>query len=87
MSVIINWETAIVSTTVFKFLEKEIMAKFISNVLLRLRKDESFCTTLNLKDLNTFITFHYFKMDSIHTCSQLIRPHCFMMSTILCLLT
>ena len=35
---------------------------------------------LNFKDLNTFVRFHHFKMDSIHTCSYLMRPRCYMAS-------
>ena len=33
---------------------------------------------LNLKELNTWIHYHHFKMDSIHTFVQLMKPHCYM---------
>lgn len=33
---------------------------------------------LNLKELNTWINYNHFKMDSIHTCIQLMKPHYFM---------
>ena len=80
-------ETANVDAQITKFLEKGIIVEsshedgeFISNIFLRPKKDGSYWMILNLKDLNTFVTFHHFKMDSIHTCSQIMRPHCYMAS-------
>ena len=80
-------EAANVNAQISKFLEKGIIIKssheegeFISNIFLRPKKDGSFRMILNLKDLNNFVCFHHFKMDSIHTCSQLMRPHCYMAS-------
>lgn len=35
---------------------------------------------LNLKSLNEFIDYHYFKMDALRTAQKLIRPRCFMAS-------
>ena len=94
-------ETANVNAQISKFLEKGIIVEssheeeeFISNVFLRPKKDGSYRMILNLKDLNTFFPFHHFKMDFIHTCSQLMRPQCYMasidlrvMPTIQCLST
>ena len=78
-------ESANVNARISKFLEKGIVVKssheegeFISSIFLRPEKDESFRMILNLKDLKTFVRFHHFKMDSIHTCSQLKRPRCYM---------
>ena len=78
-------ESANVSARISKFLEKGIVVKssleegeFISSIFLRPKKDVSFRMILNLKDLKTFVRFHHFKMDSIHTCSQLKRPRCYM---------
>ena len=80
-------ESANVNAQISKFLEKGIIVQssheegeFISNIFLRPKKDGSFRMILNLKDLNTFVRFHHFKMDSIHTCSQLMRPCCYMAS-------
>ena len=67
-------ESANVNAQISKFLEKGIIVQsshekgeFISNIFLRPKKDGSFRMILNLKDLNTFVRFHHFKMDSIHT--------------------
>lgn len=92
-------ESVNVKAQISKFLEKGIIVKssheegeFISNIFLRPKKDGSFYMILNLKDLNTFVCFHHFKVDSIHTCSQLMRPCCYKVSidlsmpTIQCLL-
>ena len=80
-------ESANVNAQISKFLEKGIIVKsyheegeFISNIFQRPKKDGSFRMILNLKDLNTFVCFHHFKMDSIHTCTQLMRPRCYMAS-------
>jgi len=80
-------ETANVDAQITKFPEKGIIVEssledgeFISNIFLRPKKDGSYRMILNLKDLNTFVTFHHFKMDSIRTCSQLMRSHCYMAS-------
>lgn len=80
-------ESANVNARISKFLEKGIVVKssheegdFISSIFLRPEKDGSFRMILNLKDLKTFVRFHHFKMDSIHTCSQLKRPRCYMAS-------
>ena len=54
--------------------------EFISNIFLRPKKDGSFRMILNLKELNNFVTYHHFKMESIHTCTQLMRPGCYMAS-------
>ena len=80
-------ESANVNAQISKFLEKGIIVKssheegeFILNIFQRPKKDGSFHMILNLKDLDTFVCFHYFKMDSIHTCTQLMRPRCYMAS-------
>ena len=74
-----------------KFLKKGIiiesshkMDEFISTIFPRPKKDGSFRMILNLKELNQFITFHHFKMESIHTFTKLMRPYCSMASIDLC---
>ena len=54
--------------------------QFISTIFLRPKKDESFRMILKLKELNKFVEYEHFKMDSIHTCIELMRPSCYMAS-------
>lgn len=54
--------------------------EFISNIFTRPKKDGSFRMILNLKDLNTNLTYHHFKMDTFLSASKLVTKHCFMAS-------
>ena len=51
---------------------------FISPIFLRKKKDGSHCMILNLKALNKTIVYHHFKMDTLGSVIQLMRPNCFM---------
>ena len=80
-------EAYYVDSQIGKFLQKEIIVassheqgEFISNIFLRPKKDGSFKMILNLKELNKFVQYQYFKMESIHTCTQLMRPECYIAS-------
>ena len=33
---------------------------------------------LNLKELNKWVTYNHFRTDYIHTCTQLMKPYCYM---------
>ena len=50
---------------------------FVSNVFIRNKKNGSHRLILNLINLNTFIEYHHFKMDTIETVINLMRPNCF----------
>ena len=57
-----------------KFLKSGIIERathcngeFVSNIFARDKKDGSLRVILNLIDLNQFITYHHFKMDTIDT--------------------
>lgn len=52
--------------------------EFISNVFIRPKKNGTFRFILNLSKLNEFVTYHHFKMDSISTVINLMRPNCYM---------
>ena len=54
--------------------------EFVSTVFLREKKKKTFCMILKLKELNQFIPYHHFKMDSIHRCIRLMTPLCYMAS-------
>ena len=54
--------------------------EFISNIFIRPKKNGSHRLILNLRDLNDFIEYHHFKMDTIETVIGLMRPNCFMAS-------
>ena len=51
---------------------------FVSNVFIRNKKNGSHRLILNLINLNTFIEYHHFKMDTIETVINLMLPNCFM---------
>ena len=60
-------ETANVNAQISKYLEKGIIVEssheegeFIPNIFLRPKKDGSYRMILNMKDLNTFVSFHHF---------------------------
>ena len=54
--------------------------EFVSTVFLREKKNNTFRMILNLKELNQFIPYHHFKMDSIYHCIRLMKPSCYMAS-------
>ena len=55
--------------------------EFISNVFLRPKKTPGkYRLILNLKPLTPFIKYEHFKMDTIHTCIDLMMLQCFMAS-------
>ena len=54
--------------------------EFISTIFLRPKKDGTHCTILNLKELNEFVTYHHFKMDTLEAAIRMMKPGCFMAS-------
>ena len=54
--------------------------EFFSPIFPVYNSDDSVRMILNLKHLNTHITYHHFKMDTIHTVLENITPHCYMAS-------
>ena len=54
--------------------------EYISNIFTRPKKNGAYRVILNLKQLNEQVDKHHFKMDTIHTCVQLITPGCYMAS-------
>lgn len=54
--------------------------EYISPIFTRAKKDGSFRVILNLKRLNIHVQYHHFKMDSLNTVLQMVKPGCFMAS-------
>ena len=80
-----NIEAAMITQEIAKMLQKGAIMEtshtdgdFLSNIFLRPKKDGSFRPIINLRRLNAFVAYHHFKMETIRTAIQLIRPNCFM---------
>ena len=52
--------------------------QFISSIFIRPKKDGSFRMILNLKQLNEFITYHHFKMETLQSALTLLKPGSYM---------
>ena len=61
-------------------LAAQVTGEFISTIFLRPKKDGTHCTILNLKELNEFVTYHHFKMDTLEAAIRMMKPGCFMAS-------
>ena len=80
-------ENEFMHSEIQKLLEKKVIEvsneekyQFVSNVFLRPKKDGSFRMILNLKNFNSTLPYHHFKMDSVQTCICLVTPGVFMAS-------
>ena len=54
--------------------------EYISTIFLRPKNDGSHRVILNLKQFNTFVEYHYFKMDTLDAVLKMMKPRCFMTS-------
>ena len=77
----------IIDNQVVQFLKLGIIERtvhspraFISNIFIREKRDGSHRLILNLVELNPFIAYHHFKMDTVETVISLMRKDCFMAS-------
>ena len=80
-------EQHVIDTEIDKLLAKGVITpssheegEYISPIFTRAKKDGSFRVILNLKCLNTHVQYHHFKMDSLNTVLQMVKPGCFMAS-------
>ena len=78
-------EAQIASAEVKKLLAKGFITKathdvdeYISTIFTRPKRDGSHRLILNLQNLNKHIVYHHFKMDSLQSAVQLMKPHCWM---------
>ena len=80
-------EQHVIDTEIDKLLAKGALTsssheegEYISPIFTRAKKDRSFRVILNLKCLNSHVQYHHFKMDSLNTVLQMVKPGCFMAS-------
>ena len=81
-------ESAIIGAEIAKLLDKEVVVEsapsegdFISPVFLRLKKNGiDYRMILNLKELNKFVAYQHFKMDSLKCVTSLMTQGCYMAS-------
>ena len=73
-------EELIIAAEIKKLLEKGVINEathganeYISTVFTRPKKDGSHTLILNLKNLNQFVTYQHFKMESLQSAVQLIQ--------------
>ena len=57
--------------------------KFLSNLFLVNKKDGGHRPVINLKFLNSFISYHHFKMEEMHLIKDLLQQHDFLLKIIL----
>ena len=80
-------EQTIVHSEIDKLITKGVIVPsspeigdFVSTILLRPKKDGTHRTILNLKQFNEFVEYHHFKMDTLETAFNMIKPGCYMAS-------
>ena len=81
-------ELSIIDGEIVKLLSKGVIEKcshlegeFISPIFFRLKKNKiDYRMILNLKDLNKFVVYKHFKMESLNSVLELTTPGCFMAS-------
>ena len=68
-------ERKIINIKLDKLLRKGVIeetthlkGEYLSSIFLRQKKDDSYRMILNLKGLNRFIVYHYFRMYNIESC-------------------
>lgn len=82
-----NKECLYVKNEIDKLLKMEVImeidlenVEFVSTIFLRPKRNGEFRMILNLKELNQFIKYHHFKMDTFESALKIITPNCFMSS-------
>lgn len=80
-------EMEIIDKEIVNLLDMEVIEhvefednQFISPIFVTPKKDGEYRMILNLKELNEYIEYHHFKMDTFETALKLVKPHCFMAS-------
>ena len=81
-------EAAIIESEIVQLLNKRVIVEsphsqgeFASSIFLRLKKNGvDYSMILNLKELNKFIVYRHFTMDSLKTVTDLMTQGCYMAS-------
>ena len=80
-------EEFVIDAEIEKLLEMKVIeevsftpGQFISPIFTRPKKDGDYRMILNLKELNKYIKYYHFKLDTFETTLHLIKPDCFMAS-------
>ena len=81
------FESDIIDAEIQKLLDMKVISEvdhhpneFISPVFIVPKKDGEFRMILNLKELNQYIEYHHFKMDTFESVLKLVKPGCFFAS-------
>ena len=80
-------EQQIIDNEIAKFLAKGIIRStvfepgdIVSPIFVTPKKDGSHRVIFNLKKLNDSVSYHHFKLDTLKTALQLVKPFCYMTS-------
>ena len=80
-------EEFLISQQLKQFLQRGIIRRarhekgeFLSSIFARVKKSGNLRIILNLSKLNQFLVYEKFKMDSVSTIANMIRPNCYMAS-------
>jgi len=80
-------ETLIIDAEIKKLLDQDVIKlvqfdekQFLSPIFLKLKKNNEYRLILNLKDLNAFIPYRHFKMDTLENVITLVRKDMYMAS-------
>lgn len=80
-------EQNIIDNEIDKFLKMGIIdeveseeGEFISSIFVRPKTNGEYRMILNLKKLNNFVKYHHFKMDTLETAINMVKPKAYMAS-------
>ena len=80
-------EKQIISDEIQKLLQKKVIylcmreeGDFMSSIFTREKRDCSYRMILNLKQLSKHTEYEHFKMESLQSVLNIIRPHCWIAS-------
>ena len=78
-------EKQYISEEIKKLMQKQVIERssdepgqYVSTIFLRPKKNGKFRMILNLKYLNQHVLYNHFKMDTLQSCLNLMKPSCYM---------